>query len=88
MILPNTAAWKKIANDLGEFWNLLHVTVYIVSENIAKKCPEKSGSTSKTGKTLTVFFYHCDFVVRDIKVVVCVELPQKINFNLLSDFFS
>ena len=33
-------------------------------------------------------YYLGDFVIRDIKTAVSLELPQKINFNLVSDFFS
>ena len=32
--------------------------------------------------------YLCNFAVRDIKIAVCLESPRKINFNLVSDFFS
>ena len=34
----------------------------------------------------TVIFYLCDFVVSDIKIAVYLESPQKIDFNLVSDF--
>ena len=32
--------------------------------------------------------YLCDFVVRDIKIAVYLNLPRKINFNLVNDFLS
>ena len=44
--------------------------------------------------TLFVYFlqqniyYLYDFVVRDIKIAVYMELPRKINFNLVSENFS
>ena len=31
-------------------------------------------------------YYLCVFVVRDIKIAVCLEPPRKINFNLVSNF--
>ena len=34
------------------------------------------------------FHYLCDFVIRDIKIVVYLESLLKINFNLVSDFLS
>ena len=34
------------------------------------------------------FNYLCDFVVRDFKIAVYLETPRKIDFNLVSDFFS
>ena len=33
-------------------------------------------------------YYLCDFVVRDIKMALNLESPQKINFDLVSDFLS
>lgn len=51
MILPNTGVWKNIANDLKELWNPLHVTGCPDNKYITKKCPEKFGSISKTGKS-------------------------------------
>ena len=32
--------------------------------------------------------YLCDLVVKDIKIAVYLESPRKINFNLMSDYFS
>ena len=32
--------------------------------------------------------YHCDFVVRDIKRAVYVELSRKINFNFVREFLN
>lgn len=70
MILPNTAVWKKIVNDMEELCNLLHVTECSDSENIVKECVEKSGSISKTGKTFTIISYLCNLIIRDIKMMV------------------
>ena len=70
MILPNTAVWKKIATDMEELCNLLHVTECSDSENIVKECVEKSGSIGKTGKTFTIISCLCNLIIRDIKMVV------------------
>ena len=32
-------------------------------------------------------YYLCDFVVRDTKIALHLESPQKINFNLVSEIF-
>ena len=37
---------------------------------------------------IETYYYLCDFVVRDIKIAVYLELPRKINFNLVSNIFS
>ena len=38
--------------------------------------------------TIRLTFYLCDFDVGDFKISLYLELPQKIIFNLVSDFFS
>ena len=34
---------------------------------------------------ISLSYYLCDFVVRDIKIAVYLESPRKINFNLVSE---
>ena len=38
--------------------------------------------------SMTIIYYLCDFVVRDITIAVYLQSSRKINFNLVSDFFS
>ena len=54
---------------------------YIQSRNIQElKTREES--------FLSLDNYLCDLVVKDIKIAVYLESPRKINFNLMSDYFS